>query len=190
MTVNDWPGRGQAEASRQWPVLEVLARDAAGIDGIDGLILLGSFAAGDPDELSDVDALAVVAEGRLAEVWRERDRLVRAALVTWESCAAPESGIRWLKWLTRDLVKVECGFVDPARSSRGLAEPIVVFAGDASIADRFPRISTDDLDARRRQQADQPIPDDPNEVPYGELIDWKLAELKNAVRRGIRDGDA
>jgi hypothetical protein len=126
VVVNDWPGRTRAEASRQWPALQALARSVASIDGIDGLILLGSFANGEHDELSDSD--------------------------------------------------------------RDLAEPYVVLVGEQAVADRFPRISSAQLDARRREQADQPLPGNPNDLPYGELIDWKLAELKHAVGRGLRRG--
>lgn len=190
MILNDWPGRGRAEASRQWPALERLAHAAASIEGIDGLILIGSFANGEHDEVSDVDVLAVVAPGRFHAVWNRCGALTSDALVSWASGPKPDAGIGWLKWLTRDLVKLECGIVDPSRGGRGLADPYVVLVGEPAMARRFPPVSRAEVEARRREQADQPIPDDPNALPYGELIDWKLSELKNAVRRGLRGRDS
>jgi predicted nucleotidyltransferase len=185
--TNDWPGRERAESVRQWPVIEGLAARAAEIDGIDGVILLGSFARGDPDELSDVDALAVVSSGRFQDVWANRRRLSEGSLFAWDG-EGRQLDLQWHTWLTRDVVKVECGIVDPDSGSRDLADPCVVLLGDPSLVQRFPRISQATLDERiRKQKAEQVAPASWDELTPGELIAWKISELKDAVRRGLRE---
>lgn len=186
--VREWPGRERARSLRQWPTLEGVARRAAQLDALDGLIAIGSFARGDADELSDIDLLAVVAPGRFDEAWAERRRLASDPLLMWEPRSRPARGIRWFTWLTREVIKIECGIVDPFAGERDLAEPFVVLVGDDSLADRFPRISPSELAERRRQrQLEQEPPADDAELAYGELIDWKLYELKKAVRRGLNE---
>ena len=124
-TVNDWPGRRKAEVSRQWSVFQATIRRAAELDVIDGVIVLGSFAKGDPDELSDLDLMAVTAPGLFQDAWARRHQRASDALVTWEESGSenPTREIGWFKWLTRDVVKVECGIVDATSGSKDLAEP-------------------------------------------------------------------
>jgi predicted nucleotidyltransferase len=185
--TNDWPGRERAESLRQWPVIEALAGRAAEVDGIDGLILLGSFARGDPDELSDVDALAVASAGRFQDVWANRRRLSEGSLIAWDS-EGGQRDLQWHTWLTREVVKVECGIVDPDSRSKDLADPFVVLLGDPSLVQRFPRVSQAILDERiRRQKAEQAAPASWDDLTAGELIAWKISELKDAVRRGLRE---
>jgi predicted nucleotidyltransferase len=188
LTLRGWSGSERAKSLRQWPVLEGIARRAAELDALDGLILIGSFARGDPDELSDLDLLAVVGPDRFDEAWAARHRLAHDPLLVWEPRARPARRIRWFTWLTRDVVKVECGIVDPLAGGRELSEPFAVLVGDDSVADRFPRISPSALAERRRklQGAQQP-PETDDELTYGELVDWKLYELKKAVRRGLAE---
>jgi predicted nucleotidyltransferase len=186
MSLDDVPGRERAESLRQWPVLRALAARAGAIEALDGLIVIGSFAAGNPDELSDIDALAVAAPGRFEEAWAGRHRLAGDALLSWDRLSGSEAGCH--TWLTRDLVKVECEVVDPASGSRELVDPCFVLAGDPSTIDRFPRITPLELgERRRRQREEQGVPADPERLSYGELIDWKISELKHAVRRGLRE---
>ena len=171
---------------RQWSTLEATAERAANVDALDGLILLGSFASGTADELSDVDVLAVAATGRFAEAWDARQRLSADALVAWD--LRPRAGTAGHNWLTRDFVKVDCTIVDPDSGVRELAEPIVVLVGPESVADRFPRLSLDTVRERARKIAEEQAKQvfDPDEMDAGELIDWKLWELKAAVRRIMR----
>jgi predicted nucleotidyltransferase len=185
--VNDWPGAANVRASRQWPTLEGIVRRAREIDAIDGVIAIGSVATGDLDELSDVDVLAVVAPGAFEAVWAERHRLAGELLVTWRPRSQPRPQLEWMNWLTRDLVKVECGVVDPAAGGKALAEPFAVLLGDPSLADRFPRISLAVVKERRAALQEQQRDFDRDELTGGELIDWKLWELKHAVR-ALRDG--
>ena len=168
---------------RQWPTLETTAERAVELDALEGLILLGSFASGTADELSDVDVIAVAAPGRFAEAWDARRPLSENALVAWD--LRPRADIAGHNWLTRDLVKVDCTIVDPDSGSRELAEPIVVLVGPESVADRFPRVSLESVRERARKIADAQEQQvfDPDQMEVGELIDWKLSELKRAVRR-------
>lgn len=190
MALNDWPGRLRGQSQRQWPVIESLAARAAGIEEVAGLILLGSFATGEPDALSDVDVVVVACSGSFQDVWDQRHRLSAGALVCWDITwdPRPKLGCQGHNWLTRELVKVDCTIADPNSRGKELAEPIVVLTGPASIADRFPRISRDALLERRRALAEEQsrqVPN-PDEMEVGELIDWKLWEMKNAVRRSMR----
>jgi len=182
--MNDWPGRRKAETLRQWPVLQEIVRCAALVDPIDGVILLGSFADGEPDALSDLDLIAVTAPGRFDEAWAERRQLAGAPLVTWDSRANPDAQIRWFKWLTPDMVKVECGIAAPG--SKELAEPFAVLLGAPSLADAFPRIARATLDERAALLREQQQVFDLEEMTVGETIDWKLSEMKNAVRDALR----
>lgn len=150
------------------------------LDPFDGIIALGSFADGDADELSDLDLLAVAAPGRFEEAWAARRQLAGDPLATWDSIDDPLHPLRWFKWLTPDLVKVECGVAAPG--SRELADPVVVVLGPPSLADAFPRVDRATLNQRaERLRAGQEV-FDPEEMTPGERIDWKLSELKDAVR--------
>ena len=170
---------------RQWPTFKAMAERAENVDALEGLILLGSFASGAPDELSDVDLIAVAAPGRFAEAWEARHQLSEGALVAWD--LRPKKDRAGHNWLTRDFVKVDCTIVDPDSGSRELAEPIVVLVGPDSVADRFPRISLGTVRERARKIADEQGREtfDPDRMDVGELIDRKLSELKRAVRRAL-----
>jgi predicted nucleotidyltransferase len=182
--VNEWPGRRRAETLRQWPVLRETIDRVSRLEPFDGVIALGSFADGEPDELSDVDLLAVTAPERFEEAWAARRQLADNPLATWESVADRSRPLRWFKWLTRDLVKVECGVAAPG--GRELAEPVIVLLGPPSLADGFARVDRTTLAERaERLRAEQAL-FDPDEMTPGERIDWKLSELKNAVRAARR----
>ena len=170
---------------RQWPTLEATAERAAKIDALEGLILLGSFASGTPDTLSDIDVIAVAAAGRFAEAWDARHRLSEGSLVSWDQLLKRE--YQGHNWLTRELVKVDCTVVDPDSGSKELAEPFVVLVGPESVAERFPRISLEAVRERARKIDEEQHRQifDPGEMDPGELIDWKISELKSAVRRAL-----
>jgi predicted nucleotidyltransferase len=112
--------------------------------------LLGSLARGDGDELSDVDLIAVVAEGRFDEAWSARSELEGGeAIVAWDETEPDRPGIGARKWLTRDVVLVECLLATPSSGVR-LAEPFRVLVGDAALPDRLtrrPPIERSELDA-------------------------------------------
>lgn len=84
MSLHDWPGRERAASLRQWRTLVALATHVEDAEEFDGLIAVGSFAAGDPDELSDIDAVIVAASGGFGEAWAARHRLDVDALLSWD----------------------------------------------------------------------------------------------------------
>lgn len=124
---------------RQEPVLERLRRRVTAEDALEGALLLGSFATQSADALSDLDVLVVVAEGRFAESWAARERLEGdEAIAAWDDVDPDHAEIGGHKWLTRDLVLVECLLATPSSGVR-LAEPYSVLAGDVSLPDRLRR---------------------------------------------------
>ncbi len=54
-----WPHEGTARGARQWPTLERLIERVEASPALDGMILLGSFARGKVDALSDLDLVLV-----------------------------------------------------------------------------------------------------------------------------------
>ncbi|MBA3365280.1 MAG: hypothetical protein H0U03_05775 [Actinobacteria bacterium] len=150
----------------------------------DGLMLLGSFARGAADEVSDVDFVAVVADGRFAEAWgRRRELQTPGTLFEWDLLTGEDGDAGSHKWITRDIVKVECGIVDAARGGMQLAEPYAVIVGDPSIAARFPPlepIPRDVLEAYAQQLRDKGL------VPE---VETRYGELRDALRQArLRDG--
>ncbi len=77
---------------------------------------------------------------------------------------------------------------DPDTGEKPLAAPFIVIFGASDIADRFPVTSIEDVQERARRVAAEQnaVPVDPDAIPYGELIDWKMSEFKRAVRRAPR----
>jgi predicted nucleotidyltransferase len=157
--VLDWPTRPRAERLRQWPLIVHAAETAAKLPELDGLMLLGSFAAGRADEVSDVDLMAVVGDGCFEDAWARRRELETAGtLFRWDVHVASDRDTASHKWITRDIVKVECCVVDAARSTMQLAEPYAVIVGDATAPHRFPPLETiaaDVLEACAKELRDQ-----------------------------------
>ena len=174
----DWPKRAAAGRLRQWPLIVHAAEKAASMEELDGLLLLGSFAAGRADEISDVDLVAVVADGRFNEAWeRRRDFETAGTLFRWDVRIESDGDAASHKWITQDIVKVECGFADAAHSAMQLAEPYAVLVGDESVATRFPAL--------------EPIPPDALEAYVQELrdkgmvpeVETAYGDLRQALRR-------
>jgi hypothetical protein len=169
--IRDWPHRAEAERLRQWRALAHVAERVAQSPVLDGLLLIGSFVTGRADDLSDVDLIGVVAEGRFAEAWQQRVRLQTPdVLVAWDW---PPDGSEAAghKWLTRDLVLVECALWAPS-SAVCLADPFAVLVGEASLGDRFARrseISREELEEFAQERKDDgTMPE--VERRYGELV--------------------
>ena len=107
----DWPTRPEAERLRQWPLIVHAAETAASMAELDGLLLLGSFVAGRADQISDVDLVAVVAEGRFDDAWaRRREFETPGTLFAWDVRVESDGDAASHKWISQDIVKVECGF--------------------------------------------------------------------------------
>jgi predicted nucleotidyltransferase len=81
---------------RQQAVLDGIVRRASGIDAIEGIIVLGSFAGGQPDDLSDLDLVAVAALGRLEEAWQARHVAAGDVLVMRPSRSSRSATSTWL----------------------------------------------------------------------------------------------
>jgi len=166
------------ESARQWPAIESVARCADSMKRVDGIVLVGSFAAGSADELSDVDIWVVAAPGQLAVAWRNRHELAQEAFATWEDASRGS-----FKWLTRDVVKVDCTVLDPAEAMVELAEPSVVLVGEPTLVDRFARVAHEVVEQRAAARAERQRDFDPAAMTDGETVDWASSELKNALRR-------
>lgn len=146
--------------SRQRNVLHHLLKKLTAKPWFMGAILVGSLASDGGDELSDIDLLAVVRE--FDEAWKERRTLGDVAdLAQWDAPRG-DTPVGVHKWITRDLVLVEC-LLGEAGSFR-LAEPYKVVAGEATLADRLPR-------RQRLTRADVTAspPDEPIERLYDEF---------------------
>jgi hypothetical protein len=176
----DWPARSKAAHLRQWPLIIHAAETAAAIPALDGLLLLGSFSAGRADQVSDVDLVAVVAGGRFDEAWaRRRDFETPGTLFDWDVRIESDGDAASHKWITQDIVKVECGFADASRSAMQLAEPYAVLVGDESTATRFPPlepIPADVLDAYAQELLNRGL------VPEVETC---YGEFRRALRRAM-----
>lgn len=120
---------------RQWATLDALAERIGATGSLDGAIVVGSFAEGSPDAASDLDLVVCVGPGRFDDAWRGRTALhTTGAVAWWDASVVPgESGAH--KWVTDDLVLVECLFAAPGGVR--LAPPWRVVAGGADLAERF-----------------------------------------------------
>jgi nucleotidyltransferase-like protein len=143
-----WEHEAVARRSRQWPALERLRAHVEVSPALAGMILVGSFARGEVDPLSDLDVVLVAPDGGFAAAWAAREELhADAALVCWDQRDPGFSEAGAHKWVTRDLVLVECLLATPTSGVR-LARPAAVVAGDAGLVERFParpQISRDEL---------------------------------------------
>jgi hypothetical protein len=171
-----WPHEGTARGARQWPTLERLIERVEASPALDGMILLGSFARGEVDALSDLDLVLVAPDGRFEAAWVARAELRGGStLVAWDQRDPGLTQAGAYKWITGDLVLVECLLATPASGVR-LAEPAAVLAGDRGLLDRFPRRPP----VTRAEMAAHPVDVHPVERAYD--------QLKEAVRRTLRPG--
>jgi len=98
-------------------------------DHVIAVLLVGSIAAGTADAVSDVDLIALIDDGSFDEVWSRRFKLSQGAIYRWDVGPSGAAGAH--KWLTSDLVLVEClvGETDAIR----VADPwIQVLGADVS----------------------------------------------------------
>jgi hypothetical protein len=100
---------------RQWPIIEHISRRVEAMDEYLGALLIGSFAAGTADTLSDVDLFLVVRESGFDQAWARRRELGFKDDVyawDWRLPAAPEIGTH--RFVTSGLVYVECLLATPS----------------------------------------------------------------------------
>ncbi|MGE0544675.1 MAG: nucleotidyltransferase domain-containing protein [Dehalococcoidia bacterium] len=86
MLTADWPGREAATRLRQWSAIEPLAAYAMDNTSIfSAAILVGSFAAGTADTLSDIDLILLAPDGGFEAAWARRSDLhPTGVLAVWD----------------------------------------------------------------------------------------------------------
>ncbi len=130
--INDWPGRKAAERLRQWSRLLQLAEAAAGPPFL-GLLILGSFARGDADDLSDVDFIVFAAEGAFEEAWQQRHRLHPDDAACWDYPRPPGNrDVAGHRWLTTDFVLFDGLIATP--SGTRVADPLHILVGNEALS--------------------------------------------------------
>jgi hypothetical protein len=137
---------------------------------------MGSLVDGRGDALSDIDVLAVVAEGWFARAWSARHELSAGALYAWDHVEGEDAEVKGHKWLTPDLVKVECLIATPSSGMR-LAAPVAVVLGELDLPDRFTRrgqIPRDEVEAYAAELRETGLVDE---------VEARYGELKTALRR-------
>ena len=126
--INDWPGRSAAERLRQWPRILELS-DAVASAPFLGVVLLGSFARGEADGLSDVDFVVLAAEGAFEEAWAKRHRLHTDDAVCWDyPRPSGDRDVAGHRWLTADFVLFD-GLIATPPGVR-VADPCHLLVGD------------------------------------------------------------
>lgn len=122
-------------------------------------------------------SFALLPTGQFENAWARRAELeTPRTLFVWDLVVDPSLAEGGHKWITHDLVKVECGIVDPGRGDTQLAPPYAVVVGDPSIADRFPPLAPiphEVLEAYAQKLRDDGL------VPE---VESRYGELKAAIR--------
>lgn len=137
--MNDWPHLKTAQALRQWSVIEDLSARIETSPDLTGALLLGSFARGEADPLSDVDLIVVAKPDRFDHAWEEREGLRGPEVVAWfDDLVQPSEEMGGHKWMTRDLVFVECLIATPTSGVR-TTDDAVVLVGDPDVKERLPK---------------------------------------------------
>ena len=173
-----WPHEATARQARQWPTLERLIEHVEASPDLDGAILLGSFARGEVDALSDLDLVLAVPEGGFEAAWAVRATLHAGPTVaSWDQRDPGFAQAGAHKWITGELVLVEC-LLATATSGVRLAPPAVVLAGDPGLLDRFPTRPP----ITRAEVEAHPADVHPLERAYD--------EFKRSVRSSLRRGSA
>lgn len=112
---------------RQWPRILELAE--AAVPPFLGVVLLGSFARGEADEISDVDFTVFVADGDFEEAWEQRHRLHPNDAACWDYPRPPgDRDVAGHRWLTTDFVLFDGLIATP--SGTRVSDPMHVLVGD------------------------------------------------------------
>lgn len=107
------------------------------LPGFRGAVLVGSLAKGEEAWLSDIDLLVFIEQGRFAEAWANRRALrSRFALLCWDGIGSAH-GPRAHKWITPDLVMVDCLLGEPAQVR--VANPFLQLAGSSDLLNKLRR---------------------------------------------------
>lgn len=163
--MRDRPGLKNAERLRQWPHVLELAEVAAAEPFL-GLVLLGSFARGDADEISDVDFVVFAREGMFDEAWEQRHRLHRADAWCWDYPRPDgDRDVAAHRWLTSDLVLFDGLLATP--SGTRLADPMHVLTGRTELAELL--VKREPITAAERKARKEEIALHDVELLYGQL---------------------
>ncbi len=163
-----WPGRDAAVGLRQWPTIERLAEFARSHARVfAAAVLVGSFAAGRADPLSDIDLILLAPDGGFADAWALRHDLHGpGVLVEWDQPREGLPEVAGHNWVTDDLVVVETLFATPSSGFR-LADPFAVLAGSVPAdVSRRPPIARAEM------------------VGWPHAVDLAYSTFKHVVRRG------
>lgn len=127
------------DTNRQQRLLDALAEYVERSAEISAMVVLGSFAGGTADAVSDLDLFFITYDESFQKAWeRRRDLHVTGALVEWDELDTTGAPVAGHRWLTADIVLVECVISAPTGGGR-LAEPFSVVAGDADLVEKFPK---------------------------------------------------
>jgi hypothetical protein len=163
--INDWPGRKAVERLRQWPRVLELAEAAAEPPFL-GVVLLGSFARGEADDLSDVDFTVFAAEGDFATAWEQRHRLHPTDASCWDYPRPPgDRDVAGHRWLTADFVLFDGLIATP--SGTRVADPMHLLVGDHTLSNQL--VKRERISAEERQQRKGEIKLHEVEQLYGRL---------------------
>lgn len=127
------------DTSRQDALLGRLADYVESSQAIGALVVVGSFAAGTADAVSDLDLFFITKPGEFQDAWNRRRELhLTGAIVEWDVLDSGQSLVGGHRWLSSDLVLVEAVISEPDSGGR-LAEPLRLVTGDAELLEHFPR---------------------------------------------------
>ena len=118
------------DSIRAWPYLLDVRKRSLLLPGHRATLVIGSFAAGTADDLSDIDLYVLIDDGAFTDAWDHRDSLrPHGALYWWDIRPDANREIGTHNWLTSDMVLVECALTT-AKAQPRLSEPYMVVEGD------------------------------------------------------------
>lgn len=92
------------------------------------MVVLGSFARGTADSVSDLDLSFITYEDTFLHAWaRRRELHITGAVVAWDEFGPEDRLVAGHRWLTADVVLIESVISAPKGGGR-LAEPFTVLA--------------------------------------------------------------
>src|SRR5437667_3777758 len=119
------PNKEHAQSLRQWPTLKQLISHLVQFQSeFTSALLVGSFAAGNADTVSDIDFILLAPDDKFDQIWKQRDGLhVTGSVSHYDELRENTLGAH--KWLTPDIIFMEC-LIATLSSNFHLAEPYIV----------------------------------------------------------------